>query len=213
MSDISLEKIDAIRERTGVTYTEAKEALEFCNGDVIEALVYIENNQKNQNTFSKEDVYTTKEEFMTWMKDIIKKGNVNRIIVKKDDKVVVDVPVNAGVAVGVIAVMVPVIGVIGALTAVFTKLTIEIVKNDGSVEVVNKVIKSKAQDVKEKFDDFASEMKEKFDNKTQKNSDEGEDSSVYQYTVTFEEFDEDKQNETEVEVTEVEVNEEKEDNK
>lgn len=213
MSDISLEKIDAIRERTGVTYTEAKEALEFCNGDVIEALVYIENNQKNQNTFSKEDVYTTKEEFMTWMKDIIKKGNVNRIIVKKDDKVVVDVPVNAGVAVGVIAVMVPVIGVIGALTAVFTKLTIEIVKNDGSVEVVNKVIKSKAQDVKEKFDDFASEMKEKFDNKTQKNSDEGEDGSVYQYTVTFEEFDEDKQNETEVEVTEVEVNEEKEDNK
>ncbi len=188
MSDISLEKIDIIRERTGVTYTEAKEALEVCNGNVVDALIYIEEKDKNKYNI-KEEIYTSKEEFIKWLKDIIKKGNVNRIIIKKDTKVVTDIPVNAGIAAGIVALYVPFLAIIGALTAVFTKLTIEIVKSDGSVEVVNKIIKDKAQDVKEKVDDFTSEMKEKFDNK----NDKKEDENVYQYTVTFEEIDEDKE--------------------
>lgn len=188
MSDISLEKIDIIRERTGVTYTEAKEALEVCNGNVVDALIYIEEKDKSKYNI-KEEIYTSKEEFIKWLKDIIKKGNVNRIIIKKDTKVVTDIPVNAGVAAGIVALYVPFLAIIGVLTAVFTKLTIEIVKSDGSVEVVNKIIKNKAQDVKEKVDDFTAEMKEKFDGK----NDKKEDENVYQYTVTFEEIDEDKE--------------------
>lgn len=188
MSDISLEKIDIIRERTGVTYTEAKEALEVCNGNVVDALIYIEEKDKNKYNI-KEEIYTSKEEFIKWLKDIIKKGNVNRIIIKKDTKVVTDIPVNAGIAAGIVALYVPFLAIIGALTAVFTKLTIEIVKSDGSVEVVNKIIKDKAQDVKEKVDDFTAEMKEKFDGK----NDKKEDENVYQYTVTFEEIDQDKE--------------------
>lgn len=188
MSDISLEKIDIIRERTGVTYTEAKEALEACDGNVVDALIYIEEKDKSKYNV-KDEIYTTKEEFIKWIKDIIRKGNVNRIIIKKDEKVVTDIPVNAGFAAGIVALYVPVLAIIGVLTAVFTKLTIEIVKSDGSVEVVNKIIKNKAQDVKEKVDDFTSEIKDKFDNKNDKNEDE----NVYQYTVTFEEIDEDKE--------------------
>lgn len=188
MSDISLEKIDIIRERTGVTYTEAKEALEVCNGNVVDALIYIEEKDKNKYNI-KEEIYTSKEEFIKWLKDIIKKGNVNRIIIKKDTKVVTDIPVNAGIAAGIVALYVPFLAIIGVLTAVFTKLTIEIVKSDGSVEVVNKIIKNKAQDVKEKVDDFTAEMKEKFDGK----NDKKEDENVYQYTVTFEEIDQDKE--------------------
>lgn len=188
MSDISLEKIDIIRERTGVTYTEAKEALEVCNGNVVDALIYIEEKDKSKYNI-KEEIYTSKEEFIKWLKDIIKKGNVNRIIIKKDTKVVTDIPVNAGVAAGIVALYVPFLAIIGVLTAVFTKLTIEIVKSDGSVEVVNKIIKNKAQDVKEKVDDFTAEMKEKFDGK----NDKKEDENVYQYTVTFEEIDQDKE--------------------
>ncbi len=188
MSDISLEKIDIIRERTGVTYTEAKEALEVCNGNVVDALIYIEEKDKSKYNI-KEEIYTSKEEFIKWLKDIIKKGNVNRIIIKKDTKVVTDIPVNAGLAAGIVALYVPFLAIIGVLTAVFTKLTIEIVKSDGSVEVVNKIIKNKAQDVKEKVDDFTAEMKEKFDGK----NDKKEDENVYQYTVTFEEIDQDKE--------------------
>ncbi|WMJ82302.1 DUF4342 domain-containing protein [Clostridium sp. MB40-C1] len=192
MNDISLEKIDIVRERTGVSYTEAKEALEACNGDVVEALIYIEKNQKNKYNL-KDDIYTTKEEFMAWLKETIKKGNVNRIIIKKDTKVIADIPVNAGVAAGVIALAIPSLAILGMLTAVITKISVEIIKSDGSVEVVNKIIKDKAQDVKEKFDDFTSEVKEKFDNKGEKTANKDDSDNVYQYTVTFEDIDEDKE--------------------
>ena len=40
--EISLEKVDQVKERTGSTYKEAKEALEICGGDVLEAIIYIE---------------------------------------------------------------------------------------------------------------------------------------------------------------------------
>ncbi len=73
--EITLEKIDIIRERTGATYTEAKEALEACEGNVVDALVYMENKVKEE----KEELYTTKDELVKWIKDIIKKGNVTRI--------------------------------------------------------------------------------------------------------------------------------------
>ena len=83
MSEITLEKIDIIRERTDATYADAKEALEFCEGNVVDALINIEEKQKNE----KNQVYATKEEFLNWIKEIIKKGNVTRIKIKKDEKV------------------------------------------------------------------------------------------------------------------------------
>ena len=43
---ITLEKIDQIVERTGVTYEEAKEALQAVDGDVVEAIIYLEKNKK-----------------------------------------------------------------------------------------------------------------------------------------------------------------------
>lgn len=189
MSEISLEKIDIIRERTGVSYTDAKEALEECDGNVVDALIFIESKKKN----IKDDLYTTKEELVNWIKEIIKKGNVTRIRIKKDDKQIADIPVNAGVAAGLMAFVYPPLIALGVLTAVFTKITIEIVKSDGSVEVINKIIKNTAKDVKEKVDDLTNEMKEKVEDitsdvkeKFDKKPESAKDDNVYQYTVTFE---------------------------
>lgn len=189
MSEISLEKIDIIRERTGVSYTDAKEALEECDGNVVDALIFIESKKKN----IKDDLYTTKEELVNWIKEIIKKGNVTRIRIKKDDKQIADIPVNAGVAAGLMAFVYPPLIALGVLTAVFTKITIEIVKSDGSVEVINKIIKNTAKDVKEKVDDLTNEMKEKVEDitsdvkeKFDKKPESPKDDNVYQYTVTFE---------------------------
>ena len=39
MSDISLEKLDLIRERTGLSYKEAKDLLEKHDGDILEVLI------------------------------------------------------------------------------------------------------------------------------------------------------------------------------
>ena len=188
MSEITLEKIDIIRERTGASYTEAKEALEASDGNVVDALIYLEKDKKS----TVDEMFTTKEEFVAWLKDIVQKGNVNRIKIKKDDKVVVDVPVNAGVAATLTALVWPPLFAIGLLTAVATKVTIEITKTDGSVEVVNKVFKNTMQDVKEKFTDAAADFKGKFSNKSKEDI---KDENVYQYTVKFEDMDEEKKEE------------------
>lgn len=196
MSDITLEKIDLVRERTGVTYSEAKEALEVCEGNVVDSIIYIEKNKKS----TMENIYTSKDEFLTWIKDLINKGNVTRVRVKKDDKVLVDIPVNASIAVGIVAyaIWAPLIA-IGVIGAVVTNLTIEITKKDGSVEVVNKVIRETMQgvkgkvndvasDVKEKVSDVASDVKEKFTGK--KNDDaKNNNETVYTYTVKFDDND------------------------
>ena len=40
--EITLEMIDAVRERTGASYSEAKEALEKSGGSVVDAIVLLE---------------------------------------------------------------------------------------------------------------------------------------------------------------------------
>ena len=209
MPEITLEKIDIIKERTGVSYTEAKEALEECDGDVVNALIYIEAKQKKSVKFNMEEMYTTKEEFLTAIKEIVRKGNVSRIKIKKDQTVVVDIPVNAGIAAGVVAGwFMPALIAIGLLTAVLTKVTIEITKADGTVEVVNTIIKNTvddvkgkmndiSEDVKGKMSDISGDVKEKFNDTKgsfSKNSKEPSDENVYQYTVKFDkEKEEDEQ--------------------
>jgi hypothetical protein len=192
MEQITLEKIDIIRERTGVTYTEAKEALEATEGNVVEALVYIEKNKTN----AKDQMYATKEEFIDWIKEVIRKGNVTRIKVKKDEKVLVDIPVNVGVVAGTVLLTLPSLLAVIFLTAVFTKVTVEITREDGSVEVVNKIIqdtvsnvKEKAQEVKEK----AQEVKEKAQEVKDKFSKNNDEENSFQYTVKFEDVEDNKE--------------------
>ena len=48
MEKISLEHVDQVIERTGVSYSKAKEALEYSNGDVLEAIIYLENKESDK---------------------------------------------------------------------------------------------------------------------------------------------------------------------
>ena len=197
MNEITLEKIDIVRERTGATYAESKEALEVCEGNVVDALIYIEKNKKS----NLDSLYTTKDEFKTWLKQTLNKGNVARIKIKKGETTIVDIPVNAGVAVGALGIIWPsllaLLGV-GAIAAVITNVTIEITKNDGSVEVINKIIKSTVKDVKEKVNGMASEVKDKVNDMASEvkdkftvNRDENNNNeeNVYKYTVKFEDIE------------------------
>lgn len=196
MSEITLEKIDLVRERTGASYADAKQALETCEGNVVDAIIYMEKNKKS----TLDNIYSSKDEFLTWIKDLINKGNITKIRVKKDDKVLVDMPVNAGIAVGIVAyaIWAPLIA-IGVIGAVVTNITVEITKKDGSVEVINKVIKSTVHDVKEKVSDVvseaktkvsdvASDVKEKFNVKKDEEQEKGNE-TVYTYTVKFDDID------------------------
>ena len=170
MIDISLEKLDMIKERTGVSYGEAREALEICEGDVVDAIIYLEEKKNNEPS----PVDTSLEQFKEWLKSTVEKGNISRIKVKKDDKVIVD----------------------------------------GSVEVVNKLVKTTANDVKDKASVVAEEVKDKasvvasdmknrFKNFATNLKNKGvqseniisNDEPVYQYTVKFDETDKEEKSE------------------
>lgn len=194
--EITLENVDKVRERTGVTYAEAKKALEISNGDILEAIIYIESLQEEVDENNK-NKYETIDEFKKWLKDLINKGNITRIKISKDDKVIVDVPVNAGIAAGVIAIIIPPILAFVVIAAVVTKITIEITKADGSVEVVNKYISKTVEDIKDTATDVASKIKEKVDEVkkdkfsndefkvNKKKSNEEIDENSFTYTVKF----------------------------
>lgn len=150
MDDI-LQSIDKIRERTGASYKEAKEALEQANGDVLEAIISIEEN-KDKDTWT-EQFNVAGSEVVEKLKEIVRTGNVNRIKVKKGDYLILDIPITAG-AVG--AVFMPYITAIGAAVAFVSKCTIEIerpYKSDINInEEVADMVKMAERKAQEQFD-------------------------------------------------------------
>ena len=77
--EVTLEKVDVVRERTGASYIEAKEALIQCEGNVVDAIIYIE----KKNAEAEAEKPSSKEELLKWLKEVLEKGNVTRIRVKK----------------------------------------------------------------------------------------------------------------------------------
>ena len=203
MENVTLEKVDMVRERTGISYEKAKQALEACEGDVLEALIYIEKthgilNDNNEPSMDNEQNKTSIsiDELKVWFKQIIEKGNVTRIKIKKDDAELIDIPVNAGIAAGVVAIIIPPILAAGVIAAIATQITIEITKEDGSVEIINKQVSKVANDVKNKASDFADKVKNKVNEMKKDTSKDNYDSkqkvytgsdTIYSYTVNFDE--------------------------
>ena len=73
-----------------------------------------------------EEFEVSGKEVLKKIKEIIKKGNARKIIIKNEKgKEVVSIPLNVG-AVG--AILIPTLAVIGAVTALITKCTIVVVK-------------------------------------------------------------------------------------
>jgi len=211
MENVTLEKVDIVRERTGVSYEKAKQALEVCEGDILNALIYIEKTKgissEDNNDSAKSDeankIPVSLEELINWFKQMIEKGNVTRIKIKKDDTELIDIPVNAGIAAGVVAIIIPPILAAGVIAAIATQITIEITKEDGSIEIINKYVSKVASDVKNKATDFADKFKTKVNEMNNDNNHGSTDSkqkvytgseTVYSYTVNFDEEKENSEN-------------------
>ncbi|MDT8901935.1 DUF4342 domain-containing protein [Anaeroselena agilis] len=129
MEEITLEKIDTIRERTGVSYREAKDALERAGGSVLEALIDLESKKPGGWT---EEFSVKSGEVVDKVKELIHQGNVTKIRVKQDGKTLVEIPVTLG---AISAVFLPQLAALGVLVAVFKRCTIEVVRSDGGSEV------------------------------------------------------------------------------
>ncbi len=90
--EITLEQIDLIMQRANVSYAEAKAALEKANGDILEALLLLEQGEKikSNNTASQKAQSTNTDK----IKSFINKLNATNFIMKKKDHTYVDVPLS-----------------------------------------------------------------------------------------------------------------------
>ncbi len=78
----------------------------------------------------KEEFKVSGEELLTKVKQLIKQGNVRRIIIKsKDGDSLMEIPLTAGVVGGAALVLVaPVIAAVGAIAALVTECSIVVVR-------------------------------------------------------------------------------------
>ena len=126
--EVTLEKIELVKDRTGVTYKEAKEALEAADGNVVDAIVSIED--KTDGETSSQKISQKGNEIIDKIKDVVNRGNASRIIISKDGDKLLNLPLNAGV----IGAIVSPWGIILGVAASFGfNCKIEVVKDDGTV--------------------------------------------------------------------------------
>lgn len=194
--DITLEKIDIVRDRTGVSYKEAKDALEAADGNVVDALIQIEEagNRKWNGTAFTESISVKGTEVVDKLKAILNNGNVSRIRVKKDEYVIMDIPVTAG-AIG--AVIIPQLTAIGAAVALLTKCTIEVERPNKEILNVNEVINNTAGDLTSKIKNMANDLKKttSHTDETPQSNEENLEDQTYQTTVEFDTTIDQKDNE------------------
>ena len=99
--EVTLEKIELVKDRTGVSYKEAKDALEAADGSVVDAIINIE---ENLDAGSSKSIGEQGTAIADQVKELVKKGNVSRIVVKKNDgEMLLNLPVTAGVIATVLA--------------------------------------------------------------------------------------------------------------
>lgn len=156
--EVTLEKIELVRDRTGVSYKEAKDALEAAEGSVVDAIIAIEETIDGTPGASvTRDVAAKKDELVEKMKDVAKKGGVSKIRVTRDGETILNIPLIAGVLGAVIAPWGVIAGVVASLGF---KCKLEFVKDDGSVVDLSEKAGDVYETAKEKGAGLYSDLRE-----------------------------------------------------
>ena len=83
-----------------------------------------------------EELWVMGSDLVKKLKEIIKEGNVRKIIlIKEDGETLFEIPLTAGVAVGgALTLLAPVLAAVGAMAALLTKVKVRIIRTDGPEE-------------------------------------------------------------------------------
>lgn len=172
---ITIESIDAVSKRMpSVTYAEIKEALEACNGEVIDAIIYLE--AKKGNTTSKKSKLSVDEIFgkdgeqiKKQLKEILRKSNVVRVIIDKNGKIIMNIPLTVGV---VSLALGPLVTLVGLSAAVIGKFNIKVQnEDDGTTLDLGELTEEKLNILKEMITNVAKEVKDAVSEKNKDNKD------------------------------------------
>ena len=124
-----LEKIEIVKEKLNCSYEVAREALEKTGGDVVQALILLEEEKSNgQKQNDKKNVYKVKgQQLLNKIKEIVREGNASKIIVKNNkEETLVEIPITAGV-IGLV--LFPYIGILAGMVAMYKEYILEIERN------------------------------------------------------------------------------------
>jgi hypothetical protein len=172
-NNVTLEQIDKVLERfPNISYAEAKEALIIADGDIIDAIIYLEQIKKSSKLKIKakaeEVLGKDTEQIKDQLKEMLKKSNVIRIVIEKEDRTIMNIPITIGViglALG------PLVTLVGLSAAVLGKFNIKIEnEEDKTVIDLGELTEEKINILKNMLTNTAKEVgeavkKEKNDNK------------------------------------------------
>ena len=172
-NNVTLEQIDKVLERfPNISYAEAKEALIIADGDIIDAIIYLEQMKKSSKLKIKakaeEVLGKDTEQIKDQLKEMLKKSNVIRIVIEKEDRTIMNIPITIGViglALG------PLVTLVGLSAAVLGKFNIKIEnEEDKTVIDLGEINKKKINILENMLTNTAKEVgeavkKEKNDNK------------------------------------------------
>lgn len=180
MTQITIEMVDQVLERLPyATYKEAKEALLKTDGDVLEAIIYIEEGDAQSFGKAKFDEFEEKiskdaEKIKSQLIELLKKATVVRIKVEKEGRNIVNIPLTVGV---VGAAIMPVFALLGLSAAVLSKYSVKIVDDISGDEVdLGSMTPEKLEILKEMFLNSFQDIKSTFYSDNNENN-KKEDSS------------------------------------
>ena len=168
-NEITIEKIDAVIQRVpNATYAEAKQALIDHNGDVIESIIALESNNTIESNLSNtakkavEDILSKDSEdfkdIKEQAKELLKRSSVIRVIIDRNNKVIMNIPLTVGV-VGVA--LLPIYTLVGLSAAVIGKCRIKIQnEDDGSIVDLGELNEEKLNMLKQMIVNTAKDVKD-----------------------------------------------------
>lgn len=166
MENEKLQKIDDIIKRTNADFSTAKQALDDAGGDVLEAIILIE--KQNKEKSANQSGSGRGDKILSQLKDIISKGNATKITIKKNNEVIMNLPVTAGL-IGVL--IAPFLSAAGITAALLTQCSVEITQADGKVVDIGKKVDEGADAVKDTVKDVKNEASNLKDNVKSNTSD------------------------------------------
>ena len=96
------------------------------------------------------------------VKELVSKGNVSRVVIRKDDKVILNVPVTVGVVGAVVGITAAKWAMLAAaLATVGFGCTVEVIKDDG--EIVNVLSEEDSQKIQNKTSEIVEDVKDAID--------------------------------------------------
>jgi hypothetical protein len=116
----SLEKIDLLRERTGLSYTAARQLLTEAQGDVLEALVLSEAGYQDEESTRYSRMAGN---ILEPVKKALVRSNRLRLRIKNEDRTVLEIPAALGLAGALLA---PKLAAVGAVALLLARYRLEL---------------------------------------------------------------------------------------